>query len=416
MSALRFACFFFIFSSFNSFGSDTLKITLFRADSIFLTNSYYLLAAGMNIEAQKAQIIQAKLYPNPIFTADINAYDFENGKALHVGETGQKFFQFEQLIILGGKRKAEIEMAKTNAAIAELEFQDLTKRLKFQLHSDLFAIGQQEFLLRKYNQQLALLDSLLSAYQVQVDKGNISLRELVRLKGAYLKLNNDRAELFRDYFETQSNLQKILQTSSVVSFEFSEDDIVHYVKAVSLDELKSTAFENHPGLLLTKQDNLWAQQYFRYQKKMAIPDINLFTNYDQRSGAFNNQVNAGISIPLPMWNRNQGNIKATQFRLQETEYQILSLQNEVSSKIQNAYALYNQTVAEYQKAVSMYNQDFDVTIRGMTDNFQKRNVSIIEFIDFFEAYNEVLTELARIKTQLVSSAEELNLLAGRDVY
>jgi cobalt-zinc-cadmium efflux system outer membrane protein len=52
----------------------------------------------------------------------------------------------------------------------------------------------------------------------------------------------------------------------------------------------------------------------------------------------------------------------------------------------------------------------------MTNNFQKQNVSIVEFIDFFEAYNEVLTELARIKKQLVISAEQLNLLIGKDVF
>lgn len=52
----------------------------------------------------------------------------------------------------------------------------------------------------------------------------------------------------------------------------------------------------------------------------------------------------------------------------------------------------------------------------MSLNFQKRNVSIIEFIDFFESYNDVLAELMRIKTQLVISAEQINLLTGKDIY
>lgn len=43
----------------------------------------------------------------------------------------------------------------------------------------------------------------------------------------------------------------------------------------------------------------------------------------------------------------------------------------------------------------------------MADNFQKRNVPIVEFVDFFEAYNEVLTELTRIKTQLIISGKQL---------
>jgi cobalt-zinc-cadmium efflux system outer membrane protein len=86
------------------------------------------------------------------------------------------------------------------------------------------------------------------------------------------------------------------------------------------------------------------------------------------------------------------------------------------SSLQNQYASYLQTVSEYRKALALYSEDFETTVKGMTNNFQKQNVSIVEFIDFFEAYNEVLTELARIKKQLVMSAEQLNLLIGKDIY
>jgi cobalt-zinc-cadmium efflux system outer membrane protein len=408
--------FIFLFFSISVFGQDTLKINLAQADSIFISNNYYLLASSMNIEAQKAQIIQAKLYPNPIFTADLNAYDPENNKAFHIGKTGQKVFQFEQLILLGGKRKSEIEMAKTNAKIAELEFQRLVRQLKFRLHSDLFAIGQQQFVLSRYNRQLALLDTLLSAYQVQADKGNIPLKDVVRLKAAYLKLNNDRAELFHQYYEALSNIQTLLQTDAPIDFIFSEQEIENYIKPVPLNDIKSEALQNRPELLIIQQDKLLAEQYLSYQKRLAVPDINLFTSYDQRGGAFINQVNAGIAIPLPLWNRNQGNIKASQFKLKEADYNLQAMQNEIMSSLQNHYASYLQTVSEYRKAIALYNEDFETTVKGMTNNFQKQNVSIVEFIDFFEAYNEVLTELARIKKQLVMSAEQLNLLIGKDVF
>jgi cobalt-zinc-cadmium efflux system outer membrane protein len=418
MNIIKCGKFFFILFLFtySAKAQDTLKINLQQADSIFIANNFYLLASSMNIEAQKAQIIQAKLYPNPIFTADLNAYDPENNKPLHIGNKGQKVFQVEQLILLGGKRKLEIEMAKTNVRIAELEFQQLVRQLKFRLHSNLFTVGQQQFLLSRYNSQLALLDTLLSAYQIQADKGNIPLKDVVRLKGAYLKLNNNRAELLKQYYEAQTNLQTLLQTTSLIEFQFSEQDIVKYIKLNSLPELKNEALSNRPELLIIQQDKILAEQYLQYQKRLAIPDVNLFASYDQRGGAFNNQVNAGITIPLPFWNRNQGNIKSSQFKLKEADYNLQALQNEILSDLQNSYAYYSQTVSEYQKATTLYNQDFEITVKGMTDNFQKQNVSIIEFIDFFEAYNEVLTELARIKTQLVISGEQLNLLIGKDIY
>ncbi|MFT3750450.1 MAG: TolC family protein [Agriterribacter sp.] len=395
---------------------DTLNINLQQADSIYLINNFYLLAASMNLEASKAEIIQARLYPNPVLTAEVNAYDPENRKVFHMGRSGQKLLQVEQLILLGGKKKAEIEIAKINVKIAELEFEQLARQLKFRLHKDLFTIGQKQLLLERYNSQLALLNTLLTAYQVQADKGNVPLKDVVRLKGAYMKLNNDRAELLKDFFEAQSSLQALLQTSSIVRFIFSEQEIEKYIKLKSLQEVKEAASQHQPEVLIMQHNKLLAEQIFRYQKQLGIPDINLFSSYDQRSGAFNNQVNAGISIPLPLWNKNQGNIRSSQFKIQEAGYNLMTLQNEIAANVQNAYLVYTETVAEYHKAHTLYNEDFEITVKGMVNNFQKRNVSIIEFIDFFEAYNDVLTELSRIKTQLVISGEQLNLLTGKDIF
>lgn len=402
--------------SISANSQDTLKINLQQADSIFQRNNFSLLASSMNIEAQKAQIIQAKVYPNPIFTVDLNVYDPENNKAFHVGPSGQKGFQLEQLILLGGKRKSEIEMAKTNSQIAELEFQQLLLQLKFRLHSDLFSMGQIQALLQRYSQQLELLESLVAAYEIQAQKGNIPLKDVVRLKGAYLNLNNNRADLLKDYFQTQSSIQTLLQTNAVVKFEFNESDIEKYIQQNAVEELKNEAFRSNPELQIIQSNKILAEQYLQYQKRLAVPDINIITSYDQRGGAFNNQFNAGFAIPLPLWNRNRGNIKASQYKIKEADYNVQSMQNEITSNIQNAFQLYLQSVIEYQKSTALYNADFEVTVNGMTENFQKRNVSLIEFMDFFEAYNETLNELTRIKTQLVISAERINLLTGKAIY
>lgn len=405
-----------LFTSFSVKGQDTLKINIQDADSLFLNNNFFLLASSMNIEAQKAQIIQAKAYPNPVFTAEFHGYDAEQKKVFNVGRAGDKEFQLEQLILLGGKRKSEIEIAKTNVKIAELEFQQILLQLRFKLHSNLFSIGQIQSLLQRYNEQLDLLETLLISYESQAEKGNIPLKDVVRLKGAYLKLNNDRAALLKEYFDIQTTLQILLKTSSIVDFQFSESDIEKYVQLKTLDQIKAEAFVNRPELQIIQHNKTLAEQYLQYQKSMAIPDINLFTRYSQNGGAFRNQINAGIAIPLPFWNRNQGNIKTSQFIIREVEYNLQAMQNEMESELNNAFMLYTQTVFDYQKASSLYNIDFETTVNGMIDNFRKRNVSIVEFIDFFEAYNDVLNELTRIKTQLVISAEQINLLTGKDIY
>jgi len=396
--------------------ADTLKLSIKQADSLFLKNNYMLLASQMNIEAQKAQILQAKLYPNPIFTANFNAFDPQNNIPFHVGNSGQMDFQFEQLILLGGKRKAQIELAKTNATISELEFQDLVRQLKFQLHTGMYSLSQQIILIEKYNAQLSLLDTIISAYEKQAAKGNIALKDVVRIKGVYLNLNNNRADIIKEYLSILSDIQTILQTDKIIKPEISEAELNAITKTLSMDELKNTALSNRADYLISQQNKLAAQQYYNYQKKLAVPDLNFITSYDQRGGAFQNQINIGFAIPLPLWNRNQGNRKSAKYMIQQYEYSDEGLKSKIFADIQSKYILYNQTVNEYKKSNLLYNSDFETTLRGVSENFKKRNVSILEFVDFFEAYNNALAEIARIKIQLATSAEELNLIIGKELY
>jgi cobalt-zinc-cadmium efflux system outer membrane protein len=303
-----------------SISSDTLRLSIAQADSIFLSNNYQLLAAAMNMRAQDAQVIQAKLYPNPVFTVAFNAYDPDNQQAFHIGASGQKSFQVDQLILLGGKRKAEVELAKTNAVIASLEFENLIRNLKYQLHSSMYTIKQQLFLLQKFDAQLNLLDNILTAYNEQSKIGNIPMKDVIRIKGVYLNLNNDRAELFQYYLKELAQVQSILQVDQVIVPIITDDDLEQMIKLAARDELQQKALVNRPDYLISQKDKLAAEQYYQLQKKLAIPDLNAFVNYDQRSGAFNNEINAGFSMPLPVWNRNKGNIRTAQHMLEQRQY------------------------------------------------------------------------------------------------
>lgn len=395
---------------------DTLRITLAQADSLFQKNSFMVLAAGLNIEAQRAQELQAKLYPNPVFTADFNAYDPENGRPFHVGPTGQMGFQFEQLILLGGKRKAQVELARTNTAIAELELRDLVRQLRYELRTGMHTLNQQYALLRNYNNKIALLDTILTAYADQAAKGNIAQREVVRLKGEYLKLTTDRAALFKELFERQARVQGILQVAGPVRPLIAEGELERLSRPATYDALLSEMTANRPDLQLAAKYVTAAQQTLTLEQKQAIPDLNLFTSYDQRGGAFQNQVNAGFGIPLPLWNRNQGNIRAARARTEMARLTEEGTRASALAELANAHALYEQTVREFNRSKQLYGPEFAQTMEGMAENFRKRNVSLIEFVDFFESYNEALAEQARVRIQLAESAEQLNLTVGKDIF
>jgi cobalt-zinc-cadmium efflux system outer membrane protein len=413
---IRYSILLFLASLSGYAQNDTLALSIKQADKIFLAANFQLMASAMNIEAQKAQEIQAKLFPNPVLTADFNAIDPENNQIFHLGSGGQQSLQIEQLILLGGKRKSQIDLAKTSTQMAELALLDLMRQLKFQLHTGLFLISQKQLLISKYDKQLILLDEIVSAYEIQVPKGNIPLKDLVRLKGVYLNLSNERAAIYSDYFEQMTMVQTLLQTKKIITPIILDSEIRSFVLPINVNDLFQEAIQNRPDLLMSQKDLTFAQQYFTLQQKLAKPDITLFASYDQRGGAFQRQVNLGFAIPLMFWNKNQGNIKTAQALIQTKNYAYEGLKSQVIAEVNGTYLQYQQTVKEYMKNSKLYNDDFEITLKGMTENFQKGNVSVLEFVDFFESYNNALSEMARTKIQLATSIEQIKLSTGKEQF
>lgn len=402
--------------SVGSEARDTLSIRLAQADSLFLTHNLALLARQYNIDAQKALIIQAKAYPNPLVTIDVNAYDPANDRYFHTGPTGQKVAAIEQLILLGGKRKTEIELAKKNVHIAELEFRDLLRDLRYRLHSGFFQLDLQLSLLRKYDQQLAVLDTLIAVYQQQADRGNVPMKDVIRLKSVYLQLHNDRSDVLRQGIEQQQQLQVLLQTNAIIIPLVSNEYFESLTRLYSIEQLQNEAFGNRPDLQQAERSAELAELNLSYQKRLAVPDISLIGSYDQRGGAFDNQINLGITLPLPVWNRNKGAIRQARFGIQISETLSGLKRQEVIAEISAAWQTMQISVSEFRKVNQLYSDDFESVIKGMNDNFQKRNVSILEFVDFFEAYMLSQAELERVKTQLALSAGLVNYTTATALY
>jgi cobalt-zinc-cadmium efflux system outer membrane protein len=395
--------------------ADTLTITLQQADSTFLIKNFDLLVAGLNIDSKKAAEIQSKLYPNPLFTADYNAYDPTNHRAFHLGPTGQQSYQLSQLILLGGKRKTWIDLAQKETQIAEVEFQELLKNLKFQLRTSLFYLDQHAALIHKYDNQIGLLSTIIDAYEMQAKKGNFPIKDVVRLKGLSLNLRSQKAELIRQYADEMLKVQMLLQTDQIVKPIIKSTDFSQKIKVFSEADLVQIAKANRPDLQLAEAYKAWAAQAVVLEKKMAIPDLNLISSYDQRGGAFANQVNVGFSMNLPTWNRNQGRIKMAEIQSDQKDIEIQQKAMQVETEVKGYFSNYLRAISDYENANSLYSDDFDFTAQGMIQEFQKGNIGLIEFVDFFESYNEALGDYSKIKVQLGIAAEQLNYTVGKDI-
>ncbi len=395
---------------------DSLRVTIADAERQFARKNFYALAAQLNVDVQKAQEIQASLYQNPIVSAELNAIDPENNKKFHNGSTGQKVIAIEQLLLLGGKRKNQVALAQLNTRQASLELETLMRNLNYELRQAIYTVYFDLQTVHKYEQQLQQLDTLINIFDVQAKKGNIGLMEVVRLKSAYIKLNNDKAELLQNIQVSQRTLQLLLQTSDFVVPNLSANEWERLEKIPPVDSLVQLASQKRADIKQADLNRTAADVNLKLQRSLAVPDLQLGAQYDQRGGAFNNQVNLMLAMPLPLWNRNQGNIRSAQTQTQVADLQKQIQVNEVNADVANAWHNMRRSIQEYEKIKQVYDADFIIVVNGITENFRKRNISIVEFLDFYESYNETIAEVNRIRKQLALSGEAINYAVAFPIY
>ncbi|TDO73064.1 cobalt-zinc-cadmium efflux system outer membrane protein [Flavobacterium chryseum] len=403
---------------FNQVSSAQKTVTLEECESQFLKNNLFLLASQYNIDALKALTMQARIWNNPTITAELNAYNPERNQYLDIGKDGQKAFGIEQLIYLGGKKRNEIKLAQTNEKLAELQFNDLLRTLKLQLRKSFYTVYYNTKSLETTDEQLSHIEDLINSYSAQAQKGNVPLKDVVRLQSLYLNFKNERMEVVNDNIEEQANLKLLLNATENVIPEVSKEAFDKYTKEIPFDlkSLESDAIANRPDYLAKQKDIEANELNVKWQKSLSIPDITVGANYDQRSGAFNKEANLTLGIPLPLWNSNKGNIKYAKTILEQSKVEKQNFDLQLQTEITSAWNKWNESRKNYVAIKPTINADFEAVYNGMLTNFQKRNVSLLEFTDFMESYNQAAVQINELKKKVALSGEELNSTINKDLF
>lgn len=409
---------FLLFAFLNQVVMAQKTVTLQDCESQFLKKNLFLLASQYNIDASKALTIQARIWDNPTISAELNAYNPERDKYFDIGKDGQKVFAIEQLIYLGGKKRNEVKLAQANEKLAELQFNDLLRNLKLQLRKSFFTVYYNTKNLQNTDKQIGHIENLINSYSAQAQKGNIPLKDVVRLQSLYLNFKNERMEVVSANIEEQANLKLLLNETENVIPVVSKDDSDKYLKTIEFDlkGFEDQAIANRPDYL-AKQKEIDANELnVRWQKSLSVPDITLGANYDQRSGAFNREANVSVGIPLPLWNKNKGNIKYAQTILEQSKIEKQNFELQLQTEITAAWTKWDESRQNYIVIKPTVNSDFEAVYNGMLTNFQKRNVSLLEFTDFMESYNQAIIQLNELKKKVVIAGEELNSTINKDLF
>jgi outer membrane protein, heavy metal efflux system len=398
--------------------TDTLRISVSDGEKIFLQNNLSILAAKYNVDANNALIRQAKLWDNPVISTDQNIYDKQGGFFKHDQTNGQVYVQVMQLIKTAGKRSKLAQLAQDNTSISTAQFDDLVRTLRYALISDLYEIEHQLKIKRVYNAEINELQTLVTGMDEQLKAGNISVKDNIRIKALMFSLQNELINVDAQLIPLQSEVKLLLRNSDssfiLPVFDYYLPNLIKK-EIPSKEELIQIADSSRPDVRAAHSQLDYANHNFIYQKALAKADISIGSEFDQRSSYSPDYVGLAISFPLNILNRNQGNIASAQYTIKQQQAvydgHVSQIENEISSAL--AKVKFYQSINNLQQLD--FAQQYDTVFQNMLYSYRQRQVSLLEFIDFADAYKDTKLKLLEQHTGLIKAMIELNYQTGKDV-
>lgn len=403
---------------------QTVKLSREQAESIFLENNIDLICEKLNIETQKAEVIQAKLWPNPTFSiSEINLWKttrVENSPPFwgNFGRDRQIAFELEQLIETAGKRKKLIALEQIGVSKAEQEFEGLLRELKLELRNLLTELQYLQLSKKIYQNLLDNVLQLTNSYQNQLNQGIISKAEYMRLKAQELEIKKDILDLNLQSNEIQKELKLLLNISSSLSIEISDNGFIKETvdyNAFFIEDILQTAKDNRHDYKLALLEQEYSNKLLDYQKAQRIPDVNLLVNYDRNGNTMLDFVGVGLSFDLPIFNRNQGGVKKAKIGITTAELQKEKTLKSIENQVLFSYESLKESIGFLNKVQANYPQDLDLLLANYTKNFLHKNVSMLEYLDFMDAYINNKKIILETQKQINHKVEQLNYSLGKDL-
>lgn len=393
--------------------SDTVVISVKQAEDQFLKNNLSLISQRYNIDNASAQIITAKLFPNPnfSFTNGIYASGVPNAYA-------EQTYGLSQLFTTAGKRNKNIQLAKINVEQAKYQFFDLLRTLKFTLRNDFYTIYFQEQSAKVYNQEINSLAKTLTVFKQQYKLGNIAEKEVLRIQSQLYSLQVEYNTLQTNIDTVQSEFKILIKASPQVYIQPKVDTITNQdiASTVPYQRLLDSAYVNRYDLRLAKTTVDYNNLNLKLQKATAIPDVSVSLSYDKLAAYGQNFLGGGVSFDLPFFNRNQGGIKQARIAIDQSKVQFQSQQDQVQSDVATNYKLAIRLQQLYNSFDPTFKQSFNHLIQEVFKNYEKRNISLLEFLDFYDSYKTNVIQLNILELSRVTSLEQLNYVTGTPFF
>ena len=373
-----------------------------------------LIAERYHVDMAEAQVTQAKLFENPVISFEQNVYNRNNGKYFDLGKEGEAVVEIEQLIYIAGQRNKRVRLEKLNKEMAVYQFEEVIRTLRGELKEKFVDLYYTRKSLSVYDREIGYLSTVLDVYKEQNAKGNVSLLEKSRIQALLLSLKQERNGISNEAVALEGDLRLLLglKREEVPEPLFDESALDRIeLEKLPLAEL-SARMAGRPDLKQAEAGIRASEADVRLQRSLAFPEVSLKGAYDKAGNFCNNYFAIGLSVSVPIFNRNQGNIKSARLSVLRNNTLAEQARRQADNELFACYTKLAKALELYRSSDYELERDFDRIIEGVNAGFRKRNISLLEFIDYYEASKETCLQLYGMKRDVVMAAEGLNTIVG----
>ena len=388
------------------------KLILSDARRIAFERNWDLLAARADVDAATALKLVAKEFPNPTLSLAASKISFDghrNGTTAGNSLWNRGFDNIaavSQLFEIGGKRPARRDSALAGLAAAEARLRDARRVLEQGVARAYVAALQARENVEILNQSVTSLRSEARIAEVRLKAGDISEADKTQIEIAAERLAQDASVAGATERAARIAVDVLLGEANTLG---------NWVPGDSLEELAGYPFPAgpespglaRPDLAAAEAAGRKAEADLRLQRALRVPDPTVSLQYEHEQPDKPNTIGIAISFPLPLWNRNEGNIAAARVAITAAKVQADKLRAQIAADIAVARVAYEEAAARLQRFRTQIRPKSEQVRKTVAFAYEKGGASLLDLLSAERNDNDVRLATAAAAADTATAAVNL---------
>jgi cobalt-zinc-cadmium efflux system outer membrane protein len=380
----------------------------------FKTTNPTLQAARIGIDESRAQEITANLRPNPAFTGTLDQIDpFTTNPYRPLG-SALPFVSSSYLHERQHKRELRLDSARQATAIATSQLADQERTLLFNLRNAFVQNLQQKAILALAQENLAYYDQVLRVSRDRRQAGDIAQVDLDRLELQRVQYETDLQTATVNLRTAKIQLLTLLNDRTPVE-QFEVAGPYDFPDQVSsLEDLRSIALDTRPDLKAAMQAVEKARTDNRLAWANGSTDPTFGVDF-ARNPPIPAYFGFSVTIPLRIFDRNQGEKARTQLDVNRTQRLRDATEAQVFSDVDSAYAAISSNLTLLRTYRTNYLRRAGQVRDTILFAYRNGGASLIDFLQAQQDYRSVQLNYLNLIGAYLTAASQMNLAVGREV-